>query len=191
MTTNYKLIILFGKAGAGKDFLLRKVYEKRPDDINLIISDTTRPPRMSEKDGINYNFVTEEEFLARPHIETAYFNNWRYGTPYSSLDPKKVNLGVMNPEGIRQVYSQENLDIHLFYISAPDKERLLRQLTREEYPDVSEVCRRFLADEKDFCNLYRYPYRKLRNSVEFDINECVETILNTVEELKADLDRIK
>ena len=187
----YKLIILFGKAGAGKDYLLRKLYDLYSDDLNLIISDTTRPPRLNELDGESYNFLTEEEFFKKDHIEYANFNNWYYGTPTSTLNPDKINIGIMNPDGIRQIYNREDLDIRLFYISAADKNRLYRQLSREKYPNVSEICRRYLADEDDFKNLHQYPYVILRNNNYDNFTQNIDTIHDAIEQLKSDLDRMK
>ena len=59
---NYELIILCGKAGAGKDYLLQQILKHYGNDINAIISDTTRPPRSYEQDGIDYNFLSLETF---------------------------------------------------------------------------------------------------------------------------------
>ena len=188
----YKMIILFGKSGAGKDYLLRKVYESRPDVLNLIVSDTTRPRRvLFEEDGIDYNFITEEEFYKREHIEASFFNNWCYGTPVSSLSKDKINIAVMNLDGIRQLYNRDDLDIHLFYISCDDKTRVIRQITREPYPDIKEICRRFLADEEDFKNIFHFPFKKLRNTSENDPSECIEIIDETIDSLLADSGRIE
>ena len=182
----YNLVILCGKAGAGKDYLLQKICEAWPEKVHPIISDTTRPIRYGEEDGVNYNFLTEKEFHSKDHIEQSYFNNWYYGTPVDSLSTDKVNIAVMNPDGIRQVYNREDLNIKVFYLSAPDKTRILRQINREMYPDIREICRRFLADEEDFKNLYKYPTRRLRNSEESDLEQCKYIIEETIDELLAD-----
>lgn len=186
----YKLIILFGKAGAGKNYLLQHIYKKYKDILNLVVSDTTRPPRYKEENGKDYNFLTEEEFKSKEHLEYSYFNNWYYGVPFSSLDKNKINICIMNPDGIRQTYLKDNLDIKLFYISAPDITRLFRQLEREMYPDIIEICRRFLADEEDYKNLFNYPFTKLRNSFEFDIEQCVDIVGETIDAFKSDLNRM-
>lgn len=182
--SKYKLIILFGKSGAGKNYLLRQIYKTYKEDLHLIIPDTTRPPRFGEQNGKDYNFLTEEEFKSKEYLEYSYFNNWYYGTPFSSLVPNKINICIMNPNGIRQTYLKQELDIRLFYISAPEKTRLLRQISREEYPDFSEICRRFLADEEDFKNLFNYPFKKLRNTFDFDVSQCIAIVGETIDQLK-------
>lgn len=190
MNNQYKLIVLCGKAGVGKDFLLQQLCKAFPDDLNIVVSDTTRPPRWGEENGVNYNFLTEKEFHKRDHIEHSYFNRWYYGTPIDSLSTEKINVLILNPDGVRQIYTREDLKIRLFLISASDKTRMLRQLNREDYPDVKEVCRRFLADEEDFMNLYKYPFKKLRNQLEGDEKQCLMIIKEVIDELKNDSGRI-
>lgn len=189
-SNKYKLIVLFGKAGAGKDYLLQQIYERHKDILNLIVSDTTRPPRFGEENGKDYYFLTEEEFKSKEHLEQSYFNNWYYGTPLSSFDKTKINICVMNPEGIKQIYLKEDLDIKLFYISAPDITRFFRQIEREQYPNFSEICRRYLADEEDYKNLFHYPFTELRNSFSFDAEQCIMTVEETINQFKSDLDRM-
>lgn len=180
----YKLIVLCGKAGVGKDFLLWHLKTFYPKDIHCVISDTTRPARYGEVDGVNYNFLSEKDFHNRKHIEQSYFNNWYYGTPIDSLDKDKVNILILNPDGVRQIYTQEGLKIKLFLISASDKTRIIRQIEREEYPDIAEICRRFLADEEDFKNLYHYPFKIIRNEKDIDIEQCIAAVREAIDELK-------
>lgn len=188
----YKLIILFGKSGAGKDYLLREVCKLYPNDVHAIISDTTRPPRkLLEQDGVDYNFITPEEFRKNEYIEFSNFNNWYYGTRKDSLSVDKINIAVMNLDGIRQIYMRDDLDIHLFYISCDDKTRLLRQINREAYPDIKEICRRFLADDSEFKYIFLFPFKRLRNTEENDPSQCIDIISETIDELLSDSGKIK
>lgn len=187
----YKLIILFGKSGAGKDYLLKEVCKLYPNDLSPIISDTTRPPRLLlEQDGVDYNFITPEEFRKNDYIEFSIFNNWYYGTRKDSLSIEKINIAVMNLDGINQIYMRDDLDIHLFYISCDDKTRLLRQINREKYPNIKEICRRFLSDEEDFKNIFHYPFKKLRNVTENDPSQCIGIISETIDKLLSDSGKI-
>ena len=66
----------------------------------------------------------------------------------------KINVGVFNPQGIRSLLSHsDTIDILPVWIQAGEKERLLRSLNREQNPNCAEVCRRFLADQKNFANI--------------------------------------
>ena len=144
----YKVVAFVGKSGAGKDYCAKSLVEIQSG--HFIVSSTTRPKREYEVDGVDYNFLTEEEFAAARFLETASFNNWNYGTRYEDLDPDRVNVGVFNPTGLFSLARHEDIDLTIVYVKARDKTRLLRQLCREENPNVHEIIRRFGTDEIDF-----------------------------------------
>jgi guanylate kinase len=154
----YKIIALIGEAGSGKDTCLKALLTSNPA-YHEIISCTTRPPREGEIDGVNYYFLTEKEFTTKlsngEMLEWSSFNGWLYGTPISSLSKENINVGVFNPAGIQTLIklkqiNREEVETKVYYMRTSAKERLLRQLNREEDPDVEEIIRRFSADEKDF-----------------------------------------
>lgn len=159
----YKIVTLSGKAGSGKDTLMHKVREVLPD-LREIVSCTTRPPREGEVHGKNYYFLTHEEFAERLEngtmIEATVFNNWCYGTCLEHMSEEGVNIGVYNPEGVAILRCMPEVQVCSIFIDASDKTRLLRQLNRENSPDVKEIVRRFGADEEDFSseNLQDIPF---------------------------------
>ena len=57
---------------------------------------------------------------------------------------------VFNPTGLKSLAAQEDIILKIVYVKASDKTRLLRQLNREEEPNVHEIVRRFYTDETDF-----------------------------------------
>ena len=59
----YKIIALIGEAGAGKDTLMKEFLKQH--DFHEIISCTTRPPREGEKNGVNYFYYSEKDFLEK------------------------------------------------------------------------------------------------------------------------------
>lgn len=156
--------------------------------MNLIVGDTTRPPRLSEINGRDYNFLTPDEFFKKEHLEITNFNNWYYGTPMDGLRRDKVNLVILNPAAVLQVYRfAANIDLEIIQIVAPDKTRMLRQLNRVESPDVHEICRRFLADEGDFLKLKYLPCHLLTNHNDQDGPTAISCIIDIINSLKADL----
>lgn len=155
----YKIVTLSGKAGAGKDRMMQEVLkvlrEESPEfTINEIVSCTTRPMREGEVDGKNYYFLTHEEFAERladgTMVEATIFNDWCYGSCLEHMNEDGINIGVYNPEGVAILQSIPDIMVYSIFVDAPDKVRLLRQLNREENPDVKEIIRRFSADEADF-----------------------------------------
>ena len=149
-----EVFAIVGKSGAGKDYLLRKVVSMEPTIFNEIISCTTRPKRENETDGVNYHFISTDDFIYKKNhgemLEVSYFRDWWYGTSLDSLIKDKINIGVFNPTGIISLSKNSNINLTVFYLDTEDKERLMRQLTRETNPDTDEIVRRYITDERDF-----------------------------------------
>ena len=151
----YKIIAVMGQAGAGKDSFVNAIIKGNYLSLaKPIISCTTRPIRENEQDGVNYHYLTNEEFAEQvvngEMLEATVFNNWCYGTSTKNLDKNAINLGVFNPEAVEILRGYDNIDLIVIYIVADDKVRLLRQLNREEHPDCNEIVRRFGTDKQDF-----------------------------------------
>ncbi|MGM8204117.1 guanylate kinase, partial [Clostridium perfringens] len=83
------LIVISGPSGAGKGTICKALLEKH-DDIFISVSATTRNPRVGEVDGVNYHFLTKEEFKQRiaedDFLEHAEVYGNYYGTPKSSVE---------------------------------------------------------------------------------------------------------
>lgn len=160
-----KVIALFGPAGSGKDYLLHEIMDEI-DGLNEIISCTTRTRREGEINGVNYHFISNQEFYNKVDngdmLEAVCFNDWWYGTPISSLDPDKLNVGVFNIEGIRCMLEDSRLEVYPVAVITRAKTRLIRQLTREDNPNIREIIRRFDADERDF-SFVDFEYMKVGN----------------------------
>lgn len=173
----YKIIALCGKSGAGKDSLIMAVFSHLEKYLNLIISHTTRPRREKEIADKSYHFVSEDEFLTlideNKMLETTSFNNWYYGTSINSLSNDKINIGVFNPDGIISLLEDNRIELEIYYITAKGKTRLIRQLNREENPNVDEIIRRYSADEIQFQKM---------NNIECNImiNETFDDYMNIV-----------
>ena len=152
-----KIIALFGPSGSGKDTLAKYLVSNISADIHEIVSCTTRPMRDYEQDGIDYHFLTNEQFTEKvlngSMLEATSFRNWFYGTPIETLNENKINVGVFNIQGIDCLLKDDRLDVYPIYIACEDKLRLQRSLNRETNPNCEEICRRFLTDIKDFENI--------------------------------------
>lgn len=154
------IVILCGKSASGKDTTLKKLVEKY--NYIPIISTTTRPIREGEKNGVDYNFISKEEFnwkIAKDmFLEYRSYNTlfndipdtWYYGTEKQELDPKKIYISVLDFDGAREVqkyYGRDNTII--IYISCPDTIRENRAKQRGSF-DQTEWDRRLKDDEIKF-----------------------------------------
>lgn len=181
----YKIIALMGQAGAGKDSLMQRILSLRPD-FHEIISCTTRPMRQGEAEGVNYYYYTPEQFgdrvLHDEMLECTVFNDWFYGTSYDSVRSDCINIGVFNPTGVESLVARPDVDVKIIYVRADDKERLLRQLNREDRPDVHEIVRRFRADWIDFENVEQdFDYIEIWNDNGADLSSGAKEILSQLQ----------
>lgn len=183
----YKIIALMGEAGAGKDTIFQSVLRHFENDerVHEIISCTSRPIRENEANGKNYHFYTASQFsdkiMSGQMFEYTTFNNWWYGTSNDSIKKGDViNIGVFNPDGVRQLLGRSNCAVTVYHIKASDKNRLMRQLTREYNPNVDEILRRFTTDRADFQKL-PFDAIELPNDSLEDFNEAVAHIVSQVQ----------
>lgn len=169
------IIALFGKSGAGKDFL-KKELVKNSDIFKEVINYTTRPKRDYEENGKNYYFTDPDTFAKKildgSMVEASVFNDWFYGTSIENLNKDKINVGVFNINAIECLLEDERLKVYPILIEARNKIRLERLLKREKDPNCKEICRRFLKDEEDFLNI-PFEYETFINGREStEINFC-------------------
>lgn len=154
-----------GEAGAGKDTIMQEILLLHPE-LHEIVSCTSRPKREKEEEGINYCFYSKEEFEQKiknnEMFEYTEFNNWYYGTDKSSINNHKINIGVFNPQGIKFLINNPEVDVKVVWVRAADKTRLLRQLNRELWPDVDEIMRRYQTDKSDFSDI-NFEYMIINN----------------------------
>ena len=186
----YNLVVLMGESGAGKDSMMQAVLEKLAErghmaDIHEIVSCTSRPMREGEVHGINYYYYHPKEFEQKimddEMLEFTRFNNWWYGTSYESVRSDGViNIGVFNPSGVRQLLDRPDCNVTVYWITTPDKQRLYRQLDRENNPNVKEIIRRFNADEEDFSDI-DFDYIEINNNTLEDFHNVAKEIACQVE----------
>lgn len=157
MEKNEKIIIL-GKSGAGKDFLLRKLKEK---GLNGSIKWTTRPQRKNEVNGVEYHFTDSETFLKmksnNEFVVSEQFTNdkgdvWNYGI--SNVDFNQAQAFIMTPGEISQLDESVRKGCFIVYLDIDRTVREARLPIREDNND--SVQRRLNADEKDFKGFRNY-----------------------------------
>lgn len=159
-----KIFYLMGKSASGKDTIYQKLMQDEDLKLNPIILYTTRPIRDGEQDGVDYHFVSEDrvmELEQSGHIiemrtyDTVY-GPWRYLTvDDGQIDLERKNYIVIGTlESFLKVKNYFQADqVIPVYVYMEDGKRLewaMEREKRQRVPRFSEMCRRFLADEKDF-----------------------------------------
>lgn len=159
-----KIFYLMGKSSSGKDTIYKELLKKEELKLQKIVLYTTRPVRAGEKDGVQYHFVDEEASetfkSAGKVIEMreyhTFYGLWKYFTVDDGqicLDKNSyLIIGTIESFVKTKAYFGEGKVIPIM-IELDDGIRLQRALDRErseEKPRYEEMCRRFLADAKDF-----------------------------------------
>jgi hypothetical protein len=89
-TSSNRPIVISGPSGAGKSTILKRLFEEYPDRFGFSVSHTTRGPRGEEKDGVEYHFVTREQFddliAKKGFVEHATFGSNSYGTSIAAIE---------------------------------------------------------------------------------------------------------
>lgn len=138
------MIALLGECASGKSTVEKELCEKY--GYEKIISYTTRSPRIGEKDGTDYHFISNEDF--NEMIENGYmaehasYSGWQYGI--AKKDCKDNRVVVLTPHGLRTLKKIHSLNIYSFYINVPRRERLIQVLKRGD--NIEEAVRRNLSD---------------------------------------------
>lgn len=111
----FKTIAIIGFPGVGKTALVNDLTKFSPGNYNRVITATTRSVRENEVDKIDYHFMSKEDFEIKvknkEFIEHAKYNGFLYGTPTSSFSDKKINLVVLEPSGIMNLYNHPKINL--------------------------------------------------------------------------------
>lgn len=187
------LIVISGPSGAGKGTICKSFLE-RNSEVAISVSATTRSPRNGEVDGINYHFMSKEQFKekieANDFLEYAEVYDNFYGTPKSNVEQllesgKDVILEI-DIQGALKV--KENTEEGVFiFILPPSMEELKARIIKRGSETPESLMKRFKSAYKEINFISRYNYAV--------VNDEVETAVDKLEAIvcaeKCRVDRIK
>ncbi|HEX8753507.1 MAG TPA: guanylate kinase [Solirubrobacterales bacterium] len=157
-----KVFVITGPSGVGKGTLIKRLLSACPN-LELSISATTRQPRPGEADGVDYYFLTPEEFERRieekDFLEFASYSGNRYGTLRSEVE-RRLAAGhsvvlEIEVQGAQQVRAAKPDSVQIF-IAPPDPSVLRERLTGRGTDSEKAIDRRLevakqeLAAQEDF-----------------------------------------
>jgi guanylate kinase len=140
-----RVFVITGPSGVGKGTLIRTLLERVPK-LELSTSATTRRPRPGEEEGVDYHFLTDEEFERRVHagefVEHAAYSGRRYGTLRAELE-RRTRAGVpvvleIEVQGARQIAESMPEAVRIF-IAPPSEEALRPRLIGRGTDDPEQV----------------------------------------------------
>lgn len=178
------LIIVSGPSGAGKDTVVNEVL-KLDDRLSLSVSATSRSVRGDEKDGVNYYFLSEKDFLEKvdndEFIEYAQYGSSYYGTlKYDVIkrieNGKKVILviEVQGAEKVKKMYP-DSLSV---FIMPPSTEVLENRLRSRKTDSEQAILNRLEIAENEIKKSVNYDYIVVNDVLETAVNELYNIINN-------------
>ncbi|MEK6264338.1 MAG: guanylate kinase [Clostridium sp.] len=171
MKSRGQLIVISGPSGAGKGTVCKAILEK--NNFWISVSATTRSPRSSEIDGINYYFLTKDKFqekiAAEDFLEYAEVYGNYYGTPKSEvlkvLDSGRDVILEIDIQGALMVKTAYPKGLFIF-ILPPSMEELKNRITNRGSETPESLITRFTSAHKEISYVTRYDYAVVNDTVD-------------------------
>lgn len=177
------LFVVSGPSGTGKDTIVARLLADHPE-IQHTISATTRAPREGERDGVNYYFVSKEDFerkLQNDEIveHTCYCGNY-YGTLRSEIErhmrEKTPVILVIEVEGagnIKRLYPGATT----VFVLPPDIQELERRLRARGTEDEATIQKRLTRAQTEIANAIHYD----EHLVNVEVGPCAESLYTIIQ----------
>ncbi|HEY2437608.1 MAG TPA: guanylate kinase [Solirubrobacteraceae bacterium] len=181
-----KVFVITGPSGVGKGTLIRGLRDRVPQ-LELAVSATTRPPRPGERDGVDYHFLTPEEFERRvaegEFVEHATYSGNRYGTLRSELEGR-LRRGVpvaleIEVQGARQV-RRAMPEAEAVFIAPPSREALRARLLGRGTDTPEQVDERLRTAERELEAQPEFEHVVINDRLEDATEELVGIVLRAL-----------
>jgi len=178
------MVILSSPSGAGKTTITKKIQQKY-QNFKISVSHTTRKPRTNEVDGIDYFFVSKDEFEELIKKKEFYehakiFENY-YGTSKKSvkniLDKKNDILFDIDWQGTQQLSKFKELNLIKIFILPPNKKELEKRLISRNQDKEETVNKRLKSYSNDIIHWHDYDYVVINDNLESCFKQ-IESIIN-------------
>ena len=158
------MVILSSPSGVGKTTLTKKIQQKY-ESFKISVSHTTRPPRDNEIDGVDYHFVSHNQFKDLIKKNSFYehakiFENY-YGTLKSNVDNIIKNNDILfdiDWQGTQQLSKFKNLNLVKIFLTTDNKEELKNRLIKRNQNSLKEVEKRLNSFDEDIFHWKDYDY---------------------------------
>ena len=173
-----KKLVFIGKSCSGKTTLANELCKF---GLKTQLSTTSRPKRKLEKNYVDYEFISENEFNNRKKngkfIETDVFNGWNYGLSYEEFE--RSDILILTPRGFKKIIEKVSCD-NFLVIYLETSISLRKQRIEERGDNYDSLHRRWVADDIDFENWeqWGYPWDMKISLQNNTIMEIIEIITN-------------
>ena len=181
------MVILSSPSGAGKTTITKKIQQKYPS-FKISVSHTTRKPRSNEVNGVDYYFVSLEEFeeLIKKNKFYEYakiFGNF-YGTLKKNVDDTIKQNDIIfdiDWQGTKKLSQFSNLKLIKLYLITENKTELKKRLIKRNLDTKKEVDKRFKSFEEDIKHWNDYDYVIINKNLDTCFKQIEKIILKNKE----------
>lgn len=185
------MVILSAPSGCGKDTVFHEISNIRKD-VCESVSATTRQPRTGEADGVNYFFLTvnqfEEMIENNEFLEYASYNNCYYGTPKKAavdmVESGKICFLIIECKGAYQVMKNCPEAVSVF-LMPPSIETLEKRLRKRNTDSEEQIANRLRIAEEEINSSSDFDYIVVNNELEKAVDEINEIINKELEKRNA------
>lgn len=183
-----RVFVITGPSGVGKGTLIRGLMERLPQ-LELSVSATTRPPRPGEQNGVDYHFLSNEEFEHRVRagnfVEHANYAGRRYGTLRSELEQRVADgapvVLEIEVQGARQVRAAMPEAIQVF-LAPPSLAALRTRLIGRGTDGSEEVEHRLDVAERELAARDEFAHVVVNDRLEDALSELVAIVARELDQ---------
>lgn len=182
-----KIIVISAPSGGGKTSIVKAILSQFPDLV-FSVSATTRPKRVNEVDGVDYFFISEDEFKKRiennDFIEWEKFYDYYYGTPKEQItNAVEKNKSILLELDVKGALNVKRLfpEAVLIFIDVPSFEELIKRLESRKTESESDLKKRIERAKMELDYKYKFDYIFVNddlNKVIKEVGDLLNKILN-------------
>lgn len=177
-----KIVILSGPSGVGKDSILNRWKTADPRVVR-VIAYCTRPPRHGEVDGVDYHFVSREQFMAK--AEAGEFFEYKevhgnlYATPLRDMEALladgRIAVLKIDVQGALSVM-EKRTDVLSIFLLPPSLEELERRIRSRGTDDEATIQKRLKNAHEELAVADRYQHRVVNDDLDRAVAEIMEIV---------------
>jgi guanylate kinase len=186
-----KILVFVAPSGGGKTTMARRILDDF-DEIRFSVSATTRAPRQGEKDGVNYHYISKEQFKEK--IDNGDFLEWEevydgtlYGTLRENVEKELekgyfilLDIDVLGALNVKKIFEKDALAI---FIQPPSIEILKERLQKRATDAQQDIQTRLERAKKEMAYANRFDHIIINDDLEKAYSQIKELVTNFIKQI--------
>ena len=191
MSKKGKILVFVAPSGGGKTTMARRILDDF-DEIRFSVSATTRAPRQGEKDGVNYHYISKEQFKEK--IDNGDFLEWEevydgtlYGTLRENVEKELekgyfilLDIDVLGALNVKKIFEKDALAI---FIQPPSIEILKERLQKRATDAQQDIQTRLERAKKEMAYANRFDHIIINDDLEKAYSQIKELVTNFIKQI--------